>query len=424
MQDFALTLDRFLTHAGKWHPTAGVVTAAPDGTTQRIGYAELEARARAISAALLAQGIGIGDHVATLAWNSQAHVETWYAIMGIGAACHTLNPRLTAAQLADMLDQSQARIVVASADLIPLAQQVVALLDTPPKLLSIDGPAAVDGLDTLFEPGASAAWGGFDERTPSGLCFTSGTTGRPKGVTYTHRACFLHTLRSLQADVMAITATDRVLAAVPMFHANAWGLPFAVPAVGATLVLPGRATDGASLARLIAAEGVTIAVGVPTVWLGLVEHLDHVGGEVPSLKRVIVGGAPMPPALMERIEARLRPVADRCRRRGAARTARGRGAFAGTRCGGGRTLFRSGRTGDRCRWLVHDRRPRADRSRRRRLHHRPGQGPNQIGRRMDQPGRDRRRGRCAAAGVDGGGDRSQRHQMGRAAHTGGRTARR
>jgi fatty-acyl-CoA synthase len=124
-------------------------------------------------------------------------------------------------------------------------------------------------------------------------------------VTYTHRACFLHTLRSLQADVMAITATDRVLAAVPMFHANAWGLPFAVPAVGATLVLPGRATDGASLARLIAAEGVTIAVGVPTVWLGLVEHLDHVGGEVPSLKRVIVGGAPMPPALMERIEARL-----------------------------------------------------------------------------------------------------------------------
>ena len=304
MQDFPLTLDRFLTHAGKWHPAAGVVTAAPDGTVQRIGYAQLEARARAISATLLAHGIGVGDHVATLAWNSQAHVETWYAIMGIGAACHTLNPRLTAAQLADMLGQSRARIVVASADLIPLAQAVAALLDTPPMLLSIDG-AAGDPLDTLVEPGACAEWGGFDERTPSGLCFTSGTTGRPKGVTYTHRGCFLHTLRSLQADVMAIAAADRVLAAVPMFHANAWGLPFAVPAVGATLVLPGRSTDGASLARLIAAEGVTIAVGVPTVWLGLVEHLDQTGGEVPSLTRIIVGGAPMPPALMERIERRL-----------------------------------------------------------------------------------------------------------------------
>ncbi|WP_294328163.1 AMP-binding protein [uncultured Sphingomonas sp.] len=305
MQDFALTLDRFLIHAGKWHPMAGVVTAMPDGTTQRIGYAELEARARAISAALMAQGIGVGDHVATLAWNSQAHVETWYAIMGIGAACHTLNPRLTAAQLADMLVQSQARIVVASADLVPLAQDVLALLDQPPLLLAIDGAAAVDALDALVQPGAHAAWGGFDERTPSGLCFTSGTTGRPKGVTYTHRACFLHTLRSLQADVMAITAADRVLAAVPMFHANAWGLPFAVPAVGATLVLPGRSTDGASLARLIADERVTIAVGVPTVWLGLVEHLDSHGGEVPSLKRIIVGGAPMPPALMERLERRL-----------------------------------------------------------------------------------------------------------------------
>lgn len=305
MQDFALTLDRFLTHAGKWHPDAEVVTALADGTTQRVGYAALEVRARAISAALLGQGICVGDHVATLAWNSQAHVETWYAIMGIGAACHTLNPRLTATQLADMLVQSRAKIVVASADLVPLAQDVLALLDHPPLLLAIDGAAGVDALDTLVEPGADAAWGGFDERTPSGLCFTSGTTGRPKGVTYTHRACFLHTLRSLQADVMAITATDRVLAAVPMFHANAWGLPFAVPAVGATLVLPGRATDGASLARLIQTEGVTIAVGVPTVWLGLVEHLDQTGGEVPSLTRVIVGGAPMPPALMERLERRL-----------------------------------------------------------------------------------------------------------------------
>lgn len=314
MQDFPLTLDRFLCHAAKWHPAAEVVTAAADGTAHRAGYAGIEARARRISALLDDLGVRVGDRVATLAWNSQAHVEAWYAIMGIGAACHTLNPRLTAAQLATMIRQSGARILVVSADLLPLAQDLATQATTVDRLLVIDGPApaipgdgiAVDALDALLpdDPGA-IAWGQFDEHTASGLCFTSGTTGAPKGVTYTHRSSFLHTLRMLQADVMAIGQRDTVLAAVPMFHANAWGLPFAVPAVGGKLVLPGRQIDGASLARLIRGEGVTIAVGVPTVWLGLVDHLDAVGGDVPSLTRIIVGGAPMAPALMGRLERRL-----------------------------------------------------------------------------------------------------------------------
>ena len=149
------------------------------------------------------------------------------------------------------------------------------------------------------------AWGGFDERAPCGLCFTSGSTGDPKGVTYTHRASFLHTLRLLQADSLALSHADAVLPVVPMFHANAWGLPFGAPASGARLVLPGRHLDGASLARLIAAEGVTIAVGVPTVWLGLIEHLEASGAKLPSLTRIVTGGAPMPPALMARLEDRL-----------------------------------------------------------------------------------------------------------------------
>jgi fatty-acyl-CoA synthase len=152
---------------------------------------------------------------------------------------------------------------------------------------------------------SAVSWGGFDERSPSGLCFTSGTTGAPKGVTYTHRASFLHTLRMLQADVFAATSRDSVLAVVPMFHANAWGLPFVAPAVGAKLVLPGRNSSGAALAHLIASEAVTIAVGVPTVWLGLVEHLEAAGGDLPSLKRIVVGGTPLPPALMDRLEQRL-----------------------------------------------------------------------------------------------------------------------
>jgi fatty-acyl-CoA synthase len=316
MQTFALTLDKFLEHAAKWRPDAQVVTAREGGQIDRISYADLMARSRRASAALIELGVGVGDHVATLAWNSQAHVEVWYGIMGMGAVCHTLNPRLTADHLAAMIVQSRARILIASADLAPLAGQILERVPGIQHLLIIDavGEAVPQGpggrsavlLETLLaQATGEVVWGAFDETAPCGLCFTSGTTGAPKGVTYTHRSSFLHTLRALQADVMAISGADSVLAVVPMFHANAWGLPFAAPAVGAKLVLPGRLADGASLARLIAAEDVTIGVGVPTVWLGLVEHLEATGGELPSLKRIIVGGAPMPPALMERIEQRL-----------------------------------------------------------------------------------------------------------------------
>ncbi|WP_269717084.1 AMP-binding protein [Caulobacter sp. NIBR2454] len=307
MQAFALTLDKFLEHAAKWRPRAQVVTAREGGATDRVGYGDLKARAQRVSAVLQGLGVAPGDRVATLAWNSQHHVEVWYGVMGMGAVCHTLNPRLTAEQLTAMIDQSQARILIASADLAPLARQVLDAAPRADKLLIIDGEAAAG---QTLEPMIAAArgevaWGQFDETAPCGLCFTSGTTGAPKGVTYTHRSSYLHTLRILQADVMAISGADNVLAVVPMFHANAWGLPFAAPAVGAKLVLPGRYTDGASLARLIAAEAVTVGVGVPTVWLGLIEHLDAQGGDLPSLKRIIVGGAPMAPALMERIQKRL-----------------------------------------------------------------------------------------------------------------------
>ncbi|PZQ46280.1 MAG: AMP-dependent synthetase, partial [Phenylobacterium zucineum] len=242
--------------------------------------------------------------VATLAWNTQDHVEVWYAIMGMGAVCHTLNPRLTAEQLAAMIVQSQAQLLIASADLAPLARKIMDAAPGVERLLVIDGEAsegqALEPLIAAASP--DAIWGQFEETAPSGLCFTSGTTGAPKGVTYTHRSSYLHTLRALQVDVMAISSADAVLAVVPMFHANDWGLPFAAPAVGAKLVLPGRNADGASLSRLIAAEGVTVGVGVPTVWLGLVEHLETTGERLPSLKRIMVGGAPMPPALMDRIE--------------------------------------------------------------------------------------------------------------------------
>lgn len=312
MQPFALTLDKFLEHAAKWRPRAEVVTAREGGRVDRVGYADLMDRSLRVSAVFHGLGVRGGDRVATLAWNTQAHVEAWYAIMGMGAVCHTLNPRLTAAQLAWMVERSGAHILVVSADLVSLAREIAAAAPLVEQLLVIDGAPDADGwpataalepLIAVTEP--RLPWGGFDENAPSGLCFTSGTTGPPKGVTYTHRASFLHTLRALQADGMAISGADAVLTVVPMFHASAWGLPFAAPAVGAKLVLPGRQADGANLARLIRSEAVTVAVGVPTVWLGLLEHVEAVGGELPSLKRIMVGGAPMPPALMERLERRL-----------------------------------------------------------------------------------------------------------------------
>ena len=329
MQDFPLTLDRFLDHAARWHPGCELVTASHGGEVARVGYAGLRERSRRLSALFADLGIVPGEHVATLAWNTQAHVESWYAIMGMGACCLTLNPRQTATELGRMAAAASCRVLIASADLLPLARALSAGAPGIGHILVIDGdavmPAAAGPLSTderpleqpleplleriaAAEPDGIAAdpgWGRFDERSPAGLCFTSGTTGAPKGVTYTHRATFLHTLRLLQADVLGITRQDSVLVGVPMAHANAWGLPFAVPAVGAKLVLPGRRLDGASLAALIEREGVTLAVGVPTVWLGLLEHLEAHGGSLPSLRRICMGGAAMPPALMARLEQRL-----------------------------------------------------------------------------------------------------------------------
>jgi fatty-acyl-CoA synthase len=258
-----------------------------------------------------------GDHLGVLAWNSQAHMECWYGAMGIGIVCHTLNPRLSHTHLAGMIQRAADRVLAVSPDLISLVEELVAVCPTLEHVVVLDEPGAEMSLPScdrvrvwryenlLEERGRVMAWGGFDENIPAGLCFTSGTTGAPKGVTYTHRSNYLHTIHQLQADASGLAARDSLLVAVPMFHANGWGFPFAGPAVGAKLVFPGRHQDGASLANLINAEGVTVAAGVATVWLGLADHLDQSGGEVPSLQRIMLGGAAVPQALMDRLEQRL-----------------------------------------------------------------------------------------------------------------------
>ena len=315
MQSYRLTVDKFLEHAATWAGANGIVQSLPGGERLRAGYAETRTRANRMSGALAALGLEPGQRVGTLGWNTRHHFEIYYATMGMGLVCHTLNPRVTAPQLAAMINEAEDALLAVAADLVPLALELVTLCPSLRHLIVMDEPATQDPapprvpvLDyekLLAANGAPYEWGRFGEDTPAGLCYTSGTTGEPKGVLYTHRSNYLHTLRALQADSFAITARDTVLLAVPMFHANGWGLPFSVPAAGARMVLPGRKLDGGSLLRLMREESVTIAVGVPTVWVGLLDRLEKEGGDLPALERILVGGSTCPEALIRRVEERL-----------------------------------------------------------------------------------------------------------------------
>jgi len=314
MQSYALTVDKFLDHAAKWHGSGEIVSTV-GSAIKRTTYAELREQAVRLSGGLLDRGLRFGDRVATLAWNTEDHLSLSYAAMGVGLVCHTLNPRFSVAHLAAIVNEAADRWIAVGEGLQPLLREILPLCPSVEAVLMLDDervdPAGVPaqhqwGLTEFLERfGRPASWGGFDEESAAGLCYTSGTVGNPRGVLYTHRSNYLHTLRSLQADSIALTAADTVLVAVPMFHANGWGFQFAAPAVGAKMVLPGRSVDPAHLRALIECEGVTVAAAVQTVWLGLVNLLESEGGQLPSLQRIIIGGSQCPDALVRRIEERL-----------------------------------------------------------------------------------------------------------------------
>ena len=313
MQDWPLTLNRIIEHAARWHGDREVVSRRHDGSLDRTTYADVEATSRRFSSALLSLGIGLGDRVATMAMNSGRHLECWYGIMGIGAVCHTLNPRLFKADLEYIVNRAADCVVVVDGSLVAKLAEILPACSSVRHVVVIDGTGPVtSGADkdiVWHDYGALVAahppterWGEFPEDTAAGLCFTSGTTSQPKGVLYSHRSNFLHTLMALQTDVHGLAARDVVLPIVPMFHANAWGLAFSAPAVGAKLVMLGENLNSAVVAETIEVEEVTFAGAVPTVMQGLLDHYRAAQTRPATLKRFITGGARCPERVIEEFE--------------------------------------------------------------------------------------------------------------------------
>lgn len=302
MQDWPLTTDRILDHAVRWHGDREVVSREFDDTLSRKSYAAIRRDAARLSNALFAHGISAGDRVGTLAMNGTRHLEAWYGITGIGAICHTLNPRFFADQLKYIVNHAADRLLFADGAFAPILQQILPDCPTVEQVVFLNGandllelPLPQCGIEQFLSGfDDDCAWGKFDERTAAGLCYTSGTTGEPKGVLYSHRSNFLHTMTSIQPDVFNIGVRDVILAVVPMYHANAWALAFSAPAVGAKLVLPGSRVDGASIFDILESERVTMTAGVPTVWLSLLDYLEETGQRPTSLERVLIGGAACP----------------------------------------------------------------------------------------------------------------------------------
>lgn len=314
MQTQPLLIASILTHAARHHARAEIVSRLVDGRIHRITYPALEQRARRLARALQDLGVERHDRVATLAWNSYRHLELYYGVSGMGAVIHTVNPRLAPDDIAFILRDAGSKILCADlsftalletiAPMIPDVQTVVMLAERAemPEIKLAPGQTLLCYEDLLDDASAEFDWPVLDENTASALCYTSGTTGRPKGVLYTHRSTVIHAYALNAADVFGLRSVDRVLPIVPMFHVNAWGVPYCAPLAGASLVMAGRHLDGPSVHRLMQDERVTFSAGVPTVWMGLLQHLRTTGERLDTLQRLVTGGSACPPMLAEAFE--------------------------------------------------------------------------------------------------------------------------
>ncbi|MEM6373442.1 MAG: long-chain fatty acid--CoA ligase [Pseudomonadota bacterium] len=307
MMNFPLTIGSLVDHAARYHGGTEIVSVNTLGGTETTNWSEVGANAHRLGDALAKLGLDPQTRCATIAWNNRRHLETYFGVSGAGFVCHTINPRLFPEQLVYIITHANDRVLFIDKSFVPL---VKAIRDQIPCVEHIvlmgvadaDASAAIDGLtfyDDLIATGApDTPWPEFDENTASSLCYTSGTTGNPKGVLYSHRTTVLHALACNAPDCIGFSARDVVLPVVPMFHVNAWGTPYACAQVGAQMVLPGPGLDGPSLVALIDTYGVSIALGVPTIWQGLLGEAKASGSDLSSLKRTVVGGSACPPSMM------------------------------------------------------------------------------------------------------------------------------
>ncbi|WP_296229126.1 3-(methylthio)propionyl-CoA ligase [Ralstonia sp. UBA689] len=312
MMQHRLLVSSLLRHAERHHGGQLVVSRRAEGDIHRYTYRQLAARSRQLANALAALGVNSSDRVGTLAWNGYRHLELYYAVSGSGAVLHTLNPRLHADQLVWIAQHAQDQVLCFDLTFLPLVESVADRLSSVKHFVLMTDRAHMPRESRIpnllcYEELVAAHddhfdWPDFDENTASSLCYTSGTTGNPKGVLYSHRSTVLHSYASALPDALNLSARDTVLPVVPMFHVNAWGLPYSACMVGAKLVLPGPGLDGQSLYELFESEGVTLSAGVPTVWQGLLGHVQSQGLRFSTMRRTIIGGAACPPAMLATFE--------------------------------------------------------------------------------------------------------------------------
>ncbi|MBK5910728.1 long-chain fatty acid--CoA ligase [Rhodothalassium salexigens] len=304
MQDWPLLTHKVVEHAARNHGHREIVTYTVEGGVHRTNYAQVEERARKLAQALKRLGVGHGDRVASLAWNTWRHLELWYGVSGMGAVMHTVNPRLFHEQLEYIFDHAGDRVVFVDLTFVPIMEAVMPTLSSAPQVVVMTDAAhmprdaKIDGLlcyeDLIAAEDGRFEWPDLDERDACGLCYTSGTTGNPKGVLYSHRSTVLHTMACCTTDTLGIAQRDSILPVVPMFHANAWGIPYAAAMMGSRLVFNGPHHDGATLQQVIEDEQVTLSAAVPTVWLGLLDYLRNSGKRINRLHTVTIGGSAAP----------------------------------------------------------------------------------------------------------------------------------
>ncbi|WP_261174260.1 3-(methylthio)propionyl-CoA ligase [Chromobacterium amazonense] len=314
MMDLPLLISDLLTHAERFHGDTEIVSRTVEGPIHRYTYRDAARRARQLANALPSLGVAPGDRIGTLAWNGYRHFEIYFAVSGSGAVCHTVNPRLFPEQIAWIINHAEDKVLMFDASFLPLVKQLAdqlksvehfVLLASRADLPADSGiPDLISYEDLVNSHSDVYAWPRLDENAASSLCYTSGTTGNPKGVLYSHRSTVLHAYGSALPDSFDISARSVVMPVVPMFHANAWGLPYSCAMNGSKLVLPGSKLDGASLQQLIAEEGVTTTVGVPTVWLQLLQYCQRENLSLAPLKRVIAGGSAVPESMIKQLAER------------------------------------------------------------------------------------------------------------------------